>query len=56
VASPGVIIGSEVIVGAGSVVVRNTPDGKVAYGSPSRIVRENAIVRAVGLHAGTPAK
>ena len=37
-------IGRDVIVGAGSVVTRDVPDGKVAYGSPARIVRDNVIV------------
>jgi UDP-N-acetylbacillosamine N-acetyltransferase len=35
-------IGSGSLIGAGSVVVRDIPDGVVAYGVPARIVRENA--------------
>ena len=35
---PGVTIGSDVIVGAGSVVTKSVPDGKIAAGNPARIV------------------
>lgn len=34
-------IGEGVVIGAGSVVVRDLPDRVVAYGNPARIVREN---------------
>jgi maltose O-acetyltransferase len=37
---PGVTIGADTVVGAGSVVVRNMPAGVVAVGSPARVVRE----------------
>ena len=37
---PGVTIGPETIVGAGSVVVRDLPGGVVAAGNPCRIVRQ----------------
>jgi UDP-N-acetylbacillosamine N-acetyltransferase len=36
---PCVSIGTRTIVGAGSVVVRNIPDGVVAYGVPARVRR-----------------
>jgi len=36
---PGVSIGADSIVGAGSVVVRDVPSGVVAAGNPCRIVR-----------------
>jgi maltose O-acetyltransferase len=37
---PGVTIGSRCVVGAGSVVTRNLPDGVFAAGNPCRVVRE----------------
>ena len=36
---PGVTIGSRSIVGAGSVVTRDIPDGVVAAGNPCRVIR-----------------
>ena len=38
---PGVIIGNEVIVGAGSVVTKDVPANSVVAGNPAKIVREN---------------
>lgn len=35
---PGVTIGSNVVIGAGSVVTKDIPDGVVAYGNPCRPV------------------
>jgi maltose O-acetyltransferase len=37
---PGVTIGSRTVIGAGSVVTRDIPDGVVAVGNPCRVVRE----------------
>jgi maltose O-acetyltransferase len=37
---PGVTIGSDTVVGAGSVVTRDLPAGVVAVGSPARVLRE----------------
>lgn len=37
---PGVRIGNDVTVGAGSVVAKNIPDGVVAAGNPCRIIRK----------------
>ncbi|HEY9447001.1 MAG TPA: DapH/DapD/GlmU-related protein, partial [Burkholderiales bacterium] len=37
---PGVRIGARSVVGAGSVVTRNIPDGVLAAGNPCRVVRE----------------
>jgi maltose O-acetyltransferase len=36
---PGVTIGADTVVGAGSVVLRDLPSGVLAVGSPARIVR-----------------
>lgn len=38
---PGVRIGDEVIVGAGSVVTKDVPSNVVVAGNPARIIREN---------------
>jgi maltose O-acetyltransferase len=37
---PGVHIGSRAVIGAGSVVTRDIPDGVFAAGNPCRVVRE----------------
>lgn len=37
---PGVCIGSNVVIGSGSVVTRNIPSGVLAVGNPCRVVRE----------------
>ncbi len=37
---PGVIIGDEVIVGAGSVVSKNVPSNVIVAGNPARIIRD----------------
>jgi len=37
---PGVTIGSYTIIGAGSVVNRNIPDGVIAAGNPCRVIRK----------------
>ena len=37
---PGVTIGSKSVIGAGSVVTRNIPDGVFAAGNPCRVIRE----------------
>ncbi len=36
---PGVTIGSNVIIGAGSVVVKDIPTGVVAAGNPAKVIR-----------------
>lgn len=38
---PGVIIGDEVVVGAGAVVTKNVPSNVIVAGNPARIIREN---------------
>ena len=37
---PGVKIGSKSVIGAGSVVTRDIPEGVVAVGNPCRVLRE----------------
>lgn len=37
---PGVSIGADTVVGAGSVVTRDLPPGVLAVGSPARVLRE----------------
>lgn len=37
---PGVTIGSRTVIGAGSVVTRDIPDGVLAAGNPCRVIRE----------------
>jgi len=37
---PGVTIGSDAVIGAGSVVTRNIPAGVVAVGNPCRVIRD----------------
>lgn len=37
---PGVTIGDDSVIGAGSVVTRNIPSGVVAVGNPCRVLRE----------------
>jgi acetyltransferase-like isoleucine patch superfamily enzyme len=37
---PGVVIGEDALVGAGSVVVRDVPAGAVVVGNPARVVRQ----------------
>src|SRR5690606_23868494 len=37
---PGVTIGSRAVIGAGSVVTRDIPEGVFAAGNPCRVIRE----------------
>ena len=37
---PGVRIGARAVIGAGSVVVRDVPEGTFAAGNPCRVIRE----------------
>jgi maltose O-acetyltransferase len=36
---PGVTIGSRAVIGAGSVVTRDVPEGVIAAGNPCRVLR-----------------
>ncbi len=38
---PRIKIGRDVVVGAGAVVTKDIPDGKVAFGNPANIQRDN---------------
>lgn len=38
---PGVSIGNNVVIGAGSVVTKDIPDNKIAYGNPCKIIKDN---------------
>jgi maltose O-acetyltransferase len=40
---PGVRIGNKAVIGAGSVVTRDIPDGVFAAGNPCRVIREIGI-------------
>ena len=37
---PGVIIGDNVVIGAGSVVTKDIPSNTIAVGNPCRVLRE----------------
>ena len=37
---PGVTIGSNVVIGGGSVVTHDIPDNVIAVGNPCRVLRE----------------
>lgn len=37
---PGVVIGENALIGAGSVVVHDVPDGAVVVGNPARIIKQ----------------
>jgi galactoside O-acetyltransferase len=40
IVGPGVTIGENAVIGAGSVVLRDIPPGVLAAGVPCRVVRE----------------
>ncbi len=37
---PGVRIGNDVVVGAGSIVIHDVPDGMICVGVPAKVIRE----------------
>ena len=46
---PGTTIGSNCVIGAGSVVRGNVPDGSVVMGNPARVVMTTALLKHFGL-------
>lgn len=38
---PGVTIGDNVVIGAGSIVTKDISSNVIAYGNPCRVIREN---------------
>ncbi len=51
---PGVVIGLNALVGAGSVVVRDVPDGAIVAGNPARFVRSIDDVAAYAITTKDP--
>lgn len=45
---PGIRIGNNCIVGAGSVVTKDVPDHSVVAGNPAKIIHENATIGPYG--------
>ena len=45
---PGVTIGDQVIVGAGSVVTKDVPSGSIVGGNPAKVIRSNIQTIAYG--------
>lgn len=46
---PGIKIGNEVIVGAGSVVTKDVPDNSIVVGNPAKVLRSNIRCREYGV-------
>ena len=55
VVKEGLRIGKSSLIGAGSVVLNDIPDGVVAYGVPARVIGENAPHHAKGHNCSRPA-
>jgi acetyltransferase-like isoleucine patch superfamily enzyme len=53
---PGVQIGDESIVGAGSVVTKDVPPRCIVAGNPAQIIRENVDIGRYGRFANADAK
>ena len=47
---PGTTIGSDCVIGAGSVVRGNVPDGSVVMGNPAKVVMTTALLKQLSLH------
>lgn len=45
---PGITIGDEVIVGAGSVITKDIPSNTIVAGNPSRIIKNNINTKRFG--------
>jgi len=41
ITKPGVVIGNNVMTGMGSMVIKDIPDGVIAYGNPAKVMKEN---------------
>jgi acetyltransferase-like isoleucine patch superfamily enzyme len=39
---PGIKIGNNVVIGAGSIVSKNIPSNSVSVGNPCKVIKENA--------------
>jgi acetyltransferase-like isoleucine patch superfamily enzyme len=53
---PGVKIGSNVVVGAGSIVTRDIPDNSVSVGVPARVIKHLDEYAVTALEAAHPTK
>lgn len=40
----GITIGSDVVIGAGSVVTKNIPSNTVAAGNPAKVIKEGIVL------------
>lgn len=53
---PGVIIGNDCVIGAGSIVTKNIPDNSVAVGIPARVIKSSEEyfekIKSESLHLG----
>jgi acetyltransferase-like isoleucine patch superfamily enzyme len=47
VVNPGVTIGRDCVIGVGSVVTKDIPDGSLAAGMPAKVIKENAYPRTL---------
>ena len=47
---PGTTIGADCVIGAGSVVRGNIPDGSVVLGNPARVVMTTALLKQLSLN------
>lgn len=48
VVNPGISIGSDVVIGVGSVVTRDIPDGSLAAGVPAKVIAHETFPRPLG--------